>query len=214
MKPLVAVLPLIAVLGACQSSTPSDAEGARAAMQACPAEGTAAYYFGPGNESLGLLAGPLRAAGASSLSCGRSPIEGYRLSYVPLLSRATFLVTVTREGQGWQASFVQFKSRPHVGPDDPFEVARRGTQAIPESEVSALRRGLERAEFSAMPTRDRRSIDDGELIAIEGRTATGYHLVVRQSPPDGAFIRTAFMFFELAGLPYPEGAVLPWESPR
>ena len=82
---------------------------------------------------------------------------------------------------------------------------------MPEADLQSLRRGLERATFSTMPEDQTLHPEDGEMIAVEARTAVGYRMVTRVSPPDGPFARTAYMFFDLAGLPYPDVPLLPWQ---
>jgi hypothetical protein len=147
--------------------------------------------------------------GAPSLSCGRAPAEVFRVIYMPTLSRPTFVVTVTRDNRRWLVSFVRFADRAYARTLESFEVAERGERMIPEAEAAAFRRALERADFWALPNWDHKTGEDGTMITVEARRREGYHVVTRHSPRDTPFRRAALIFFELAGLPYPEDSDLP-----
>jgi hypothetical protein len=119
-------------------------------------------------------------------------------------------VTVTERDGIWEAEAVELSLVTYTRQ---YTVLRRQPRrSLPESEIGVLKGGLDRALYWTVEPIDNRVFDDGNTIAIEARTDAGYRVVLRRSPPDGPFVRTAFLFFELAGLPYPEGEPLPWEG--
>jgi hypothetical protein len=193
--------------GGCQDWS---AQGSRTDIAPCPPPLALADYFGEFVASnLRSLKPVLDGAGAPSLSCGGYQPEAYRLVFEPSGGRPSHIVTLADEGGTWHAEAIDLalivRSREYT------VLRRHPRRRIPESEVGVLRRGLERASYWTVDPIDQRMFDDGNTIAIEARTESGYRVVLRRSPLDGPFVRTAFLFFELAGLPYPEGEPLPWE---
>jgi hypothetical protein len=175
----------------------------------CPPPQTIPDYFGTVvGRNLRALKPLLDGSGSPSLSCSGHWPEAYRLTFNPS-SRSSFVVTVTERDGLWEAEAVELAL---VAYTRQYTVLRRHPRrSLPESEIGVLRGGLDRASYWTMEPIDNRVFDDGNTIAIEARTDAGYRVVLRRSPPDGPFVRTAFLFFELAGLLYPEGEPLPWE---
>ena len=151
----------------------------------------------------------LDGAGSASLSCSGRRSEAYRLVFVPSSNRPSHVVTVAAGDGFWEADAVELALLTYSRQYSPQR--RHGPRRLPNGEIDVLRRALERASYWTVEPIDNRDFYDGNIIAIEARTDAGYRVVLRRSPRDGPFVRTAFLFFELAGLPYPEGEPLPWE---
>jgi hypothetical protein len=182
----------------------------RAGIPNCPPPQTIPDYFGTTvGRNLRALKAVLDGSGSPSLSCSGPRPEAYRLIFNPS-SRSSFVVTVTERDGIWEAEAVELSLVTYTRQ---YTVLRRQPRrSLPESEIGVLKGGLDRALYWTVEPIDNRVFDDGNTIAIEARTDAGYRVVLRRSPPDGPFVRTAFLFFELAGLPYPEGEPLPWEG--
>lgn len=213
MRTLSAIFILAGVLIGCRKEAPAESQG-RTGRPVCPGQnGTPEYYFGGSGEAgrWALLVGPLAAIGAPSWSCGPlGDSVAYRLTYVPAMSPPAFVVTIAREGESWNADWTMFRSRHSARPYDPYEEERSGHARVPAEEARALERALERAKFFELPRDGGLFGEDAHGVAIESVSSQGYHVVMRWVIRDEPFFRTAYMFFELAGLPYPEGP-LPWE---
>lgn len=210
-KFLLAVSALVSVAlftSACK--TPDDTKWSPAVPAGCLTPGSETYYFGP---TLGTrrptidLTAVLDGAASPSLYCADRAPETYRLIYTKW--SLAYVVTIARAGRSWQSTAVALAPVPRTV----TEYIRQShvQREVAERDVSSLKSGLDRADFWSTDAEESRTSDDGDAMAIEAATSTGYRVVMRASPGDGAFVRTAFMFFELAGLPYPEGATLPWD---
>lgn len=207
---------LAASLAGCRTPRPADSAAAWVELPPCSQPGGKDYYIGVGNRRPSYilddqLPALLRAAVAPSISCGPGRAETYRLSFIPTNTPA-FVITVTRDAANWLVAASEFALATSSGKGRPFAQSKQMTRSATDDEVAMLRRGLERAQFSTMPTELGPFLGaDGMVIAVEARTPAGYHVVMRIAPSDGPFARTAYMFFDLAGLPYPDVPRLPWQ---
>lgn len=182
--------------------------GAQRFVSNCPPVDTNASFFGQpvGEREFGppsIVRRAVHAAGEPNMSCGAAT-SAFRLVFVPA-GRSAFVITVWREDRWW-ASTVGLE---YVG-SLAYKPMPRRVVPVSDDDAKALASGLVRAGFGSFARLPERAMDDGTVIAIERLRDRKYEFAIRHGEQDGPFLRTAYMFFELAGLPYPEGP-LPWE---
>jgi hypothetical protein len=166
------------------------------------------YYFAPGqideirDDSFvrrGWFSNYLRAAGASSLSCGNSS-ETIRLLWLPA-SRNARIITIAFRQRGWNLETADFGDALFGGlSSEKPPTLRHSTRVLGRAELEQFRRELARLDFWIEPQYQNGGAEDGWALVVEGRSGDRYRAVTRINFRDG-YDFLARTTSDLAGLP-------------
>lgn len=141
----------------------------------------------------------LRAMGEPSLSCGAGANDAYRVTRLEHTG-VPVTVRIARTASGIQVSSTKLEAPTwNLPPGDIVDQRHFETSIAAWDFVAAA---LERADFWRLPTSQHRGAPDGPGTAwiIEARRGQSYHVVVKASPPKGAFRDLGVLILSVGGV--------------
>lgn len=209
LRSIPALVTFIFIASACDSKPPQPTR-ALSVRSECPPIAEDVYYFPEGaiarydaridQDNRSAYARFLRAAGATSLSCGAHLGEAYRLMWLAHGRPAT-IVEIRSTTSGAQLIAADF-ANPQLA--DPWTVVGRVEKELTSSEVEHIRSTVQQIQFFTLP--EWRDYRGNHVWVLEGRARDKYHVVSRTliiTTRDAEWIDVYTRFFELLGRPLP-----------
>lgn len=201
MKPIgISVCSLLAVLGSAGLRAKAETEyfPPRAFVLANPPDGT--------NDVSGMLtaefAGWFRRINEPSLwekARGEGRVEAYRFLWLPGFD-ASYRPGVVRIEKARGGASLCVLQLGKAGVEDPGEVVLNKQVSLTQDQWARLSKHVDRSNFWGMPTRINDLGMDVETLLVEGAKDGNYHVVVRHSPPPGAYRELCREMLDLTGL--------------